>query len=189
MLGRARHIRRPAARDRIARDCAVGARHRRSPLARTGHGQSVAEFALVLPVLILVTLGTLELGWTIYTAITVTNAAYAGAAYAGLHPNQFPGNCDNPMPPSSTLRTAVISEMAALGTSNGNPIVRCVAGTDPYTYSTVMSPTTVISSFQAVTITVEYGQGIVGPYPLPFSVLTSTRSVQTRVPPWCGGGC
>jgi hypothetical protein len=136
-------------------------------------------------VLIFMVLGTLELGWTIYTAVTVTNATYAGAAYAGLHPNQFPGNCANPMPVTSTLRTAVISEMASLGTTDSNPIVRCVSGTDPYSYTTSISTTTFITSFQAVTITVEYGQGIIGPYPVPFAVLTATRSVQTRVPPWC----
>jgi Flp pilus assembly protein TadG len=156
---------------------------------RATHGQSLVEFAVILPMLILIVLGTLELGWTIYSAVVVANAAYVGATYAGLHPNQFPGNCADPMPVSSTLRTAVISQMVTLGTTDGNPIVRCVSGTDPFTYTVSVSPTTVITNFRAVTITVEYGQGIIGPYPVPFAVLTSTRSVQTRIPPWCNGAC
>jgi Flp pilus assembly protein TadG len=44
-------------------------------------GQSVVEFALILPVLLLLSLGVIEVGRFAYISILVANAARAGAAY------------------------------------------------------------------------------------------------------------
>lgn len=49
------------------------------PLGRSDRGSSVVEFALLLPVLCLVVMGTLELGYRIY-AISVSNGAIRQAA-------------------------------------------------------------------------------------------------------------
>ena len=50
-------------------------------------GQSVAEFALILPVLIIVMAGLLDLGRLYYSYVAVTDAAGEGAAYAAIHPD------------------------------------------------------------------------------------------------------
>lgn len=50
--------------------------HRRYP------GQGLVEFALVLPVFLLLTLGVVEMGWLLYNNHTLTNAAREGARYA-----------------------------------------------------------------------------------------------------------
>lgn len=44
-------------------------------------GAALVEFAVIAPLLILITLGTIELGRYAYFAILVSNAAQAGAAY------------------------------------------------------------------------------------------------------------
>jgi len=49
-------------------------------------GQSLAEFALVLPVLLVVVLFALDLGRLFYSYVTIHNAARVAANYAGAHP-------------------------------------------------------------------------------------------------------
>lgn len=48
-------------------------------------GQSMAEFALLLPLLLTLVLGTLDLGRSFYTYISLTNAAREAARYGALH--------------------------------------------------------------------------------------------------------
>ncbi|MFW6076047.1 MAG: TadE/TadG family type IV pilus assembly protein [Chloroflexota bacterium] len=45
-------------------------------------GQGLVEFAVVLPVFLLLTLGVIELGWLLYNNHTLTNATREGARYA-----------------------------------------------------------------------------------------------------------
>ena len=49
---------------------------------RDEFGGSIVELALLMPVFTLMLIGTTELGLLAYDAIEVSNAAYAGAAYA-----------------------------------------------------------------------------------------------------------
>lgn len=49
---------------------------------RFERGQSIAEFALVTPFLLILALGVIEVGRYAYIAISVGNAARAGAAFA-----------------------------------------------------------------------------------------------------------
>ncbi len=48
-------------------------------------GQSMVEFALIAPVVIILLLGVLDLGRAFLTTITIRNAAREGARYATLH--------------------------------------------------------------------------------------------------------
>ncbi|TVR75835.1 MAG: pilus assembly protein [Sphaerobacteraceae bacterium] len=48
-------------------------------------GQGMVEFALVLPVFLAITLGTIELGWLVFANHTLTNATREGARYAMVH--------------------------------------------------------------------------------------------------------
>ena len=64
-------------------------RQRRSP------GQSLAEFALVLPILALLIFGLLDLGRAVYVYNTLANAARAGARVAAVNQNaNSSGTCD-----------------------------------------------------------------------------------------------
>ena len=49
-------------------------------------GQSFLEFALILPVLLIILAGVLDLGRLYFSYVTVTDAAAEGAAYAAIHP-------------------------------------------------------------------------------------------------------
>lgn len=50
------------------------------------HGQSLVEFGLALPVLILVLVAVVDLGRAFYTYVAITNAAREGARYGASFP-------------------------------------------------------------------------------------------------------
>lgn len=54
-------------------------------------GQSLAELALLLPVLLLIMAGVLDLGRALHVYVTVSNATREGARYASLHIEDCPG--------------------------------------------------------------------------------------------------
>jgi hypothetical protein len=53
-------------------------------------GQSLVEFAIALPLLVLIMIGVLDLGRAFFGLITVTNAAREGARVAMSFPNDGP---------------------------------------------------------------------------------------------------
>jgi Flp pilus assembly protein TadG len=55
---------------------------------RKEKGQSMLELALVLPLLIIILAGVLDLGRLYYAYVAVTDAAAEGASYAAIHPEQ-----------------------------------------------------------------------------------------------------
>ncbi|HJW84887.1 MAG TPA: TadE family protein [Anaerolineae bacterium] len=55
--------------------------------APTERGQSLVEFALMLPVLLTMLMGTLDIGRMYFAYIAIQNAAGEGALYAAIHPN------------------------------------------------------------------------------------------------------
>jgi Flp pilus assembly protein TadG len=102
---------------------------RRFIMSKTGRarGQSLAEFAIVLPVLMVIVLGTIDLGRVFFAYISVTNAARNGAHYASTDP-------------AHTLDVAGIREAALAdtgqltGTSLSNPRVAVATGNDSLGY-------------------------------------------------------
>lgn len=54
-------------------------------------GQSIAELALLFPVLLLIMIGVLDLGRAFFAYTTVVNAAREGARYAAFHPTDSVG--------------------------------------------------------------------------------------------------
>ncbi len=48
-------------------------------------GQAIVEFALVLPILLLLLCGIIDFGWLYYNQITLNNASREGARYAVIH--------------------------------------------------------------------------------------------------------
>ncbi len=58
---------------------------------RSSPGQSLVEFALTLPLLILILIGTLDLGRMLIAYVTIQNAAREGARYGVENPNDTAG--------------------------------------------------------------------------------------------------
>jgi hypothetical protein len=56
-------------------------------LHKNGQGQSLLEFALILPILILVLVGVFDLGRALFALITINNAAREGARYGTVDTN------------------------------------------------------------------------------------------------------
>jgi Flp pilus assembly protein TadG len=55
-------------------------------LARFPRGAAAIEFAIVLPILLMVLLGATDFGRFSYSAIAVSNAARSGAAFGSMNP-------------------------------------------------------------------------------------------------------
>jgi Flp pilus assembly protein TadG len=55
-------------------------------------GQGLLEFALVLPFLMVVVFGVLDLGRVYFTSITLTSAAREGARYLTVYPDDVSGD-------------------------------------------------------------------------------------------------
>ena len=51
---------------------------------RSQHGQSLVEFAVLLPILVLVTMGAVDFGRVFFAYTTIADAAYQGAQCAAL---------------------------------------------------------------------------------------------------------
>jgi Flp pilus assembly protein TadG len=50
------------------------------------NGQEVVEYALILPLLMLLFLGIVEFGWAVLSYNTIANAAREGARFGIVHP-------------------------------------------------------------------------------------------------------
>ncbi len=59
------------------------------------HGQALFEFALVVPLLLLILLGVVEMGITYFGYVAVTNAARAGARWGIAYPYDEAGIIDH----------------------------------------------------------------------------------------------
>ena len=55
-----------------------------TPKGRSERGQSLVEFALVLPIFLVLVLGIIDFGLGLKSWITITNAAREGARYAAV---------------------------------------------------------------------------------------------------------
>jgi Flp pilus assembly protein TadG len=87
---------------------------------RSHPGQTLVELALLLPVLLLLTLGVIEMGRYFYIGILVGNAARAGAAYG----SQSPLDSSD----SSGIETAACNDFLNNFGSNPSPTCGASAG-------------------------------------------------------------
>lgn len=53
------------------------------------NGQSIVEFAIIVPILLTLLCGVLDFGWIYVNQYKVENAAYAGARYASLYVSDY----------------------------------------------------------------------------------------------------
>jgi len=82
-------------------------------------GQSLAEFALVLPIFLLILTGIIDFGFMLYSRMTVINATREGARAAVTMIKNFQG-----IP--ATVQNAVVGADTGLGLTTGNVTVSCV---------------------------------------------------------------
>src|SRR4051812_17530134 len=84
-------------------------------------GQSVLELALLLPVLMLILVGAIDLGRLVQAEVVVNNAARIGAQYASI---EGVGETDG-------IRSQVLAEMTQLpGITGSNPTIAISSGAD-----------------------------------------------------------
>ena len=128
---------------------------------RTSRGQSLVELALITPVLLLLLLGATDFGRVYFAHVSVTNAARNGADYAARG-NQSAVDADG-------IREAALWDTnELLGTSETNPAVTSVTGTDSQG-----------TEYSEVTVSYQFSTLI--PWPgLPSSV-TVERTVRSKV--------
>ena len=98
---------------------ATQGKRRRTSLRRffgDKRGQSLVEFGLMLPVLVLLVLGAIDFGRVFFAYVSVTNSARNGADYAAFHCTPA---CDE-----DGIRNAVVADTSdLLNTSPTNPAV------------------------------------------------------------------
>ncbi len=99
-------------------------RHARAALKNRSRAQTLLEFALALPIFLMIVVGTVDLGRGIAAYNIISNAAHEGAR-AGIYPA---GASDTQASANAPIVAAVNSETAFLGN-----IPDSLAGTDPGT--------------------------------------------------------
>ncbi|PKO20436.1 MAG: hypothetical protein CVU38_20120 [Chloroflexi bacterium HGW-Chloroflexi-1] len=92
---------------------------------RTENGQSMVEFGLILPLLILILAGMVDLGGGIRDYIVTTNAVQVGARYGSFNPSDSAGiqaRIQNSASGTSMTITSVTVSYPN-GNASGNPIM------------------------------------------------------------------
>lgn len=85
------------------------ARHQALAAVDKRPGAAAIEFVIVLPILVTVVLGMSDFGRLYYSAISITNAARAGAAYGCMNPYDTASHSAW----QSSVQQAVIDELSA----------------------------------------------------------------------------
>lgn len=79
-------------------------------------GQTLVEFALVLPILLMLALGAIEFGWVLFARISAINGAREGARTYAVNKD------------SGTAKSAAVNAMPALGFVASNVQTSTIAG-------------------------------------------------------------
>ena len=122
-------------------------------------GQSLVEFAMVLPIIVLLIAGFIEIGRAVFAYNTIANAARQGARVAAV--NQLPDvtDCDesrpieDPYEPHWSIRGCAIAAAGPLGITTANVSVSYAA---PPSTSLTCSPALHVGCIAAITVTYNY---------------------------------
>jgi Flp pilus assembly protein TadG len=143
-------------------------------LERNEHGQSMVEFALILPLFVLFIVGIFELGRAFFSYIAITNAAREGARVVTFWPGKTT---------YANVDTAVRAEVGASPMVNKDPayltmLVQC--GNDFHTVSNTTG-LQACPSFQPIRVTLTYKFELILKifFPTP---LTLRRSAEMMMP-------
>ncbi len=132
--------------------------------------QSLVEFSLVLPLLMILVFGIIDFGMGFHSWMTMSNAAREGARIAATHAASSGSVHCSPLPASGTIERRICDTAANL---NPSKITMTVTNADPGG----------IKSGQAVTVLVVYTYDMITPFAayVHVSPLTMTTSVQMRL--------
>jgi Flp pilus assembly protein TadG len=104
--------------------------------SRRGRGQSLVEFALVFPIILLVIVGFFEIGRAVFAFNVIANAARQGARVATVNQLANVTECDetrpieDPVEPHWTIRGCAMVAGASIGISSSNIAVSYAAPPD-----------------------------------------------------------
>jgi hypothetical protein len=124
-------------------------------LAKRGVGQGLVEFALILPLIVLIVAGILDLGRAFFVSITITNSARSGARYGTVHV------ADTDPPYTQTICNTTVEEAklsnipitySDVEISCGTPVT-CV---NPYPYPLPITPSSGCTHNQSIIVSVDY---------------------------------
>lgn len=117
---------------------------------RTSRGQALVEFALVLPIIVLVIFATVDLGRGIYAYNTVANAARDAARVAIVNQtlNAATATCDT-LSASVSVQGCAVASSVALGVTTSDVTVTYMDATD----TTACGSPLVLGCLAEVTIT------------------------------------
>jgi Flp pilus assembly protein TadG len=102
---------------------APGVTRRAGGSFRSSRAQSLVEFALIAPFLIILMLGVIDYGRVYFAFVSVTNGARNGAHFASGGPSNLAD--------TSGIRSAAMADMSELlGTSADNPDIAVASGND-----------------------------------------------------------
>jgi Flp pilus assembly protein TadG len=130
------------------------------PRRRRGQrGQSLVEFAFVLPIIVLVIVAFIEVGRAVFAWNTIANAARQGARVAAV--NQLPDltDCDesrpieDPYEPHWSIRGCAIAAAGPLGITTANVTVSYAA---PPSTTLDCDPALHVGCIAAITVTYNY---------------------------------
>ena len=156
LMRRALNMRRAARRGRMSQRCARARRYHRS-----SRGQSLVEFALVLPFLLVLVLGAVDYGRAYFDYISVTSAARTAAFYASAGPESAAD--------TTGIRNAALQEMVDV---QGGTAAEVTVATGPDAGGRTYARVTVRHTFDTLFT-----------WPLLPNTLVIQRSVQMRVAP------
>ena len=140
---------------------------------RGAGGQSLVEFALVFPIIILLIMGFAEIGRAVFSFNTIANAARQGARVAAVHQLVDVTECDesrpieDPYEPHWSIRGCAILAAKSIGvtTSNVSVAYSAPAGTtldcDPTLHVGCIASVTVSYDF---TLTTPFVSRLIGPF-------------------------
>jgi Flp pilus assembly protein TadG len=127
--------------------------------ARDARGQSLVEFALVIPIILLVIVGFFEIGRAVFAYNTLANAARQGARVATVNQLADVTECnamwpiDDPYEPHWSIRGCAILAAKTLGITTANVSVSYAAPPDT---TLTCSPTLHVGCIASVTVTYYY---------------------------------
>jgi Flp pilus assembly protein TadG len=128
--------------------------------SRRAKGQALAEFAITVPIVLLLAAITIDFARVYYFDLSIRDASFAAARYAGMNPFDDPGikNAAVNAAPNGVLTTARVSISTPTNTTcNGSVRISGCPMTITVTYSfTPITP--IISSFVGNIITLTRSQ-------------------------------
>jgi Flp pilus assembly protein TadG len=135
-------------------------------------GQGLVEFALVLPLLLIVAVGVLDLGRIFFVLITVSNASREGARYLSFNPDDIAYAGD----PFHDTKAAAVQE------ASGSIITLTPANVVPSCSATItIDGNQLCAAGSTATVTVNYQLDLVAGWVLP-SPITLSRFTKMVVP-------